>query len=191
MEFTMKKTFFKSFSLALILLLNFVCIGHNNISFADSDKPQSIVQSSEYNSNEFLLLDENGDISCVFETSLDSSTGIFFLDDITAHILAKHPTKTVYAGSLTKSEAIAARDRLKRYKKEYDGVTFIMSLIHPGWGVVGCLKSSQFQNLIDKYNRAIGAMSSKSTVSVYHIMTWKNRGQNSAYVTTDQKLVVN
>ena len=191
MENIMKNTFLKSFSLALILLLNFVYIGHKNISFADSDKSQPIVQSSDYKSNEYLLLDESGDISCVFETSIENLTNIFYLGDISAYILASHPTKTVYAGSLTKKEAIAARDRLKKYKSAYDGVAFAMSWIHPGWGFIAQLKSSEFQNLIDKYNRAIGKMSANSTVSVYHIMTWKNRGQNSAYVTTDQKLVVN
>lgn len=46
-----------------------------------------------------------------------------------------------------------------------------MSLIHSGRGVVGVLKSSRFQTLIDKYDIAIGGMSSNSTVSVYHIMT--------------------
>lgn len=66
-----------------------------------------------------------------------------------------------------------------------------MSLIHSGRGVVGVLKSSRFQTLIDKYNIAIGGMSSNSTVSDYHIMTWKNSGQNSAYVAIGQKLEVN
>lgn len=92
-------------------------------------------------------------------------------------------------GKFTKSQVQSMKNSLVNQKFAYDFIGLVAGGVQFWIAPVAMIGSSKFQALVDKYTVAISRMTtSKKYIRIYDIRTWKNRGQNSGYVTTSQRL---